>query len=174
MRGIYAGSYDPPTNGHRWMFEQGMKLFDKFFIAVGENAHKAYSFTLNERVEMIKELCIGHQNVEVVTIENKFLVKYAESVGANYIFRGIRNEGDYAYERGMRYVNSNINNDIQTIFMMSPRDLVEVSSSMVKGLVGADCWEEVIKQYVPEPVYKRMLKKFGHQRTRPRSLKKAL
>lgn len=161
MIGIYAGSYDPPTNGHLWMFKQGIRLFDKFFIAVGQNAHKTYSFSLAERVEMVKELCIDEKNVEVVTIENKYLVKYAESVNADYIFRGIRNEGDYTYERGMRYVNSNMNATIQTLFMMSPRNLVEVSSSLVKGLVGADGWEEIIKEYVPPTVSRRMLAKFG-------------
>jgi len=160
MIGIYAGSYDPPTNGHLWMFKQGVRLFDTFFIAVGENAHKQYSFTLEERVDMIEELCFDQKNVRVVTIENKLLVKYAESVNADYIFRGIRNEGDYTYERGMRYVNSNMNSTIQTLFMMSPRDLVEVSSSLVKGLVGADGWEEIIKEYVPPVVHRRMLEKF--------------
>jgi len=109
---------------------------------------------------MIEELCFDQKNVRVVTIENKFLVKYAESVNADYIFRGIRNEGDYTYERGMRYVNSNMNSTIQTLFMMSPRDLVEVSSSLVKGLVGADGWEEIIKEYVPPVVHRRMLEKF--------------
>ncbi len=160
MIGIYAGSYDPPTNGHLWMFKQGVRLFDTFFIAVGENAHKQYSFSLEERVAMIKELCVDHKNVHVVTIENKFLVKYAESINADYILRGIRNEGDYTYERGMRYVNSNMNTTIQTLFMMSPRNLVEVRSSLVKGLVGADGWEEIIKDYVPPGVHRRMLDKF--------------
>ncbi len=161
MTGIYAGSFDPPTNGHFWMFQQGLKLFDEFYIAVGENADKKYSFTLEERIDMLNELCIKNSNVKVVTLKNKYLVKYAETVGANYIFRGIRNEGDYTYERGMRYVNSNMNPKIQTIFMMSPRDLVEVSSSLVKGLVGSDGWQEVIEGYVPPTVHKRMLEKFS-------------
>ncbi|WP_028584335.1 pantetheine-phosphate adenylyltransferase [Desulfogranum mediterraneum] len=161
MIGIYAGSFDPPTNGHLWMFQQGIKLFDTFFIAVGKNAHKQYSFSLEERMDMIRELCIDQKNVEVVTLENKFLVKYAESINADYIFRGIRNEGDYTYERGMRYVNGNMNPSIQTLFMMSPRDLVEVSSSLVKGLVGADGWEEITENYVPEPVHRQLLKKYG-------------
>ncbi len=160
MIGIYAGSFDPPTNGHLWMFQRGLKLFDQFYIAVGENADKQYSFSLEERLDMLRELCINNSNVRIVTLGNKYLVKYAELVGADYIFRGIRNEGDYTYERGMRYVNSNMNAKIQTLFMMSPRDLVEVSSSLVKGLVGADGWQEIIREYVPPSVYKKMLKKF--------------
>ncbi len=162
MIGIYAGSFDPPTNGHIWMFQQGLKLFDKFYIAAGQNADKKYTFSLDERLEMLQELCITKANVEVVNLGNKYLVKYAEIIGADYIFRGIRNEGDYTYERGMRYVNSNMNSRIQTIFMMSPRDLVEVSSSLVKGLVGADDWQDVIREYVPPSVHKRMLIKFDH------------
>ena len=162
MKGIYAGSFDPPTNGHLWMIEQGAKLFCKFYVAIGQNSQKSYTFSLDERTEMLRELCAEFDNVEIVHFENKFLVKYAESIGVDYILRGIRNEKDYTYERGMRYVNSNMNNTIQTLFMMSPRFLVEVSSSLVKGLVGSDGWEQIVREYVPESVYFRMLDKFGN------------
>lgn len=161
MKGIYAGSYDPPTNGHMWMIEQGARLFTKFYVAIGQNSQKEYTFSLDERMQMLEELCTRHRNIEVVHFENKFLVKYAESIGVDYILRGIRNEKDYTYERGMRYVNSNMNNGIQTLFMMSPRQLVEVSSSLVKGLVGSDDWEIVVREYVPDTVYYKMLSKFG-------------
>lgn len=161
MKGIYAGSFDPPTYGHLWMIEQGAKMFNTFYVAVGQNSQKAYTFTLAERVDMLEDLCADFKNVEVVQFENKFLVKYAESMGVDYILRGIRNEKDYTYERGMRYVNNNINNTIQTVFMMSPRFLVEVSSSLVKGLVGSDDWEHIVREYVPESVFFKMLKKFG-------------
>lgn len=171
MKGIYAGSYDPPTNGHLWMIEQGSKLFSKFYIAVGENSQKEYTFSTDERIAMLQEICSAFKNVEVVQFENKFLVKYAESIGVDYILRGLRNEKDYTYERGMRYVNGNMNNTIQTLFMMSPRYLVEVSSSLVKGLVGSDGWEQVVHEYVPESVYHRMLKKFGNIQPRHTSRK---
>jgi pantetheine-phosphate adenylyltransferase len=161
MKGIYAGSYDPPTNGHMWMIEQGAKVFRKFYVAIGQNSQKEYTFALEERVDMLKELCAPFRNVEIVQFENKFLVKFAETIGVDYILRGIRNEKDYTYERGMRYVNSNMNGTIQTLFMMSPRNLVEVSSSLVKGLVGSDGWEQVIREYVPETVYFKMLAKFS-------------
>nr|WP_321468939.1 pantetheine-phosphate adenylyltransferase [uncultured Desulfobulbus sp.] len=161
MKGIYAGSYDPPTNGHVWMIEQGARLFSKFYVAVGQNSQKEYTFSLDERMQMLEEICAHHRNIEVVHFENKFLVKYAESIGVDYILRGIRNEKDYTYERGMRYVNSNMNNGIQTLFMMSPRQLVEVSSSLVKGLIGSEDWEMVVREYVPDIVYYKMLSKFG-------------
>jgi len=161
MKGIYAGSYDPPTNGHLWIIEQGARLFTKFYVAIGQNSQKEYCFSLDERMEMLEELCAGYDNVEVVHFENKFLVKYAESIGVDYILRGIRNEKDYTYERGMRYVNGNMTDTIQTLFMMSPRNLVEVSSSLIKGLVGSDDWEQVVREYVPDTVYYKMLYKFG-------------
>jgi pantetheine-phosphate adenylyltransferase len=167
MKGIYAGSYDPPTNGHLWMIEQGARLFNKFYVAVGQNSQKQYTFTLEERMQMLEEICARYRNIEVVHFENKFLVKYAESIGVDYILRGIRNEKDYTYERGMRYVNSNMSDGIQTLFMMSPRSLVEVSSSLVKGLVGSDDWEMVVREYVPETVYYKMLSKFGRLHLRP-------
>jgi pantetheine-phosphate adenylyltransferase len=175
MKGIYAGSYDPPTNGHLWMIEQGARLFSKFYVAVGQNSQKNYTFTLEERMQMLEEICCRHRNIEVVHFENKFLVKYAEKIGVDYILRGIRNEKDYTYERGMRYVNSNMNNGIQTLFMMSPRNLVEVSSSLVKGLVGSDDWELVVREYVPDIVYYKMLTKFGRlhlRQTRRRILER--
>lgn len=164
MKGIYAGSYDPPTNGHLWMIEQGSRLFREFYVAVGENSQKEYTFSLDERMDMLEEMCARFPNVNVVHFENKFLVKFAESIGVDYILRGIRNEKDYTYERGMRYVNCNMNKVIQTLFMMSPRELVEVSSSLVKGLVGSDDWEQVVREYVPESVYFRMLDKFHAMR----------
>lgn len=175
MKGIYAGSYDPPTNGHLWMIMQGARLFSKFYVAVGQNSQKEYSFTLDERIQMLEEMCACLKNVEVVHFENKFLVKYAESIGVDYILRGIRNEKDYTYERSMRYVNGNMTDTIQTLFMMSPRNLVEVSSSLVKGLVGSDDWEQVVREYVPDTVYYKMLSKFGAihlQHTRQRILEK--
>lgn len=151
--------------------QAGARLFTRFYVAVGQIPQKEYTFTLEERMQMLEEICSRYRNIEVVHFENKFLVKYAESVGADYILRGIRNEKDYTYERGMRYVNSNIGSGIQTLFMMSPRQLVEVSSSLVKGLVGSS-WELVVREYVPDIVYYKMLSKFGrlHLRTNRRRI----
>lgn len=160
MIGIYAGSYDPPTNGHVWMIEQGSRLFSKFYVAIGINSQKEYTFSIEERLLMLKDICKNYNNVYIVHFENKFLAKYAETLNVDYILRGIRNEKDYTYERGMRYVNSNMNQKIQTLFMMSPRNLVEVSSSLVKGLIGSDDWEQVVREYVPDIVYYKMIEKF--------------
>lgn len=159
MKGIYAGSFDPPTNGHLWMFDQGSKLFDEFVIAIGINAEKEYTFSIDERISMLKELTKNYANVEVVEYENQFLINYANSIGSDYILRGIRNENDYTYERGMRYINGDLNKNIQTLFLIPPRNLVEVSSSFVKGIIGPEGWEEIIKEYVPKSVFLKIIEK---------------
>ncbi|MEQ8189763.1 MAG: hypothetical protein ABRQ39_17475 [Candidatus Eremiobacterota bacterium] len=80
---------------------------------------------------------------------DSFLVRYVESIGANYILRGIRSENDYSFERVMRNINGDMNSDITTLFHIPPREIAEVSSSMVKGLIGPDDWRSVVKKYVP-------------------------
>jgi pantetheine-phosphate adenylyltransferase len=153
-KAIYAGSFDPPTNGHLWIIEEASKLFDKLVVAIGDNPEKKYTFNLNERLDLLKELTKRFTNVEVANFSNEFLVNYASRINANYIIRGIRNSNDYEYEKTMRYINSDLNQQISTIFLMPPRNHVEVSSSMVKGLVGSEGWEEVVIKYTPNVVVK--------------------
>ena len=162
-KGIYAGSFDPPTNGHLWMIEQGARLFDVLIVAIGTNPAKEYTFSLDERVEMLRNITKQYRNTTVDTFENQFLVNYAKSVGASCILRGIRSEGDYEYERVMRHINSDLDSSILTVFLMPPREIAEISSSFVKGLVGPKGWEKTIKKYVPETVYEKFLEKFRNQ-----------
>ena len=100
------------------------------------------------------------------SFENQFLVNYAESVQAAYILRGIRSESDYEYERAMRNINGDLNPNIVTIFLMPPREIAEISSSLVEGLVGPDGWEKIVEKYVPKPVYEKFLDKFKNERSR--------
>ncbi len=161
-RAVYAGSFDPLTLGHLWVIDQGRALFDELIVAIGINPDKRYRFPLAERLDMLREVTAGFANVRVDSYENLFLVHYAEQVGAQFILRGIRNEQDYGYEKGMRYVNSELDARIQTIFLIPPRELVEVSSSFVKGLVGPAGWEQVLAKYVPPAVYRRFVTGSGH------------
>ena len=94
-KGVYAGSFDPPTNGHLWMIEQGAKLFGEVIVTIGINPDKKYTFSLNERVEMLRNITKKCQNITVDSFQSQFLVNYAESVQAGYILRGIRSESDY-------------------------------------------------------------------------------
>ena len=153
-KAVYAGSFDPPTSGHVWMIERGARLFDHVVVAVAQNPEKAYTFPLEQRLGWLDEICRPFDNVEVADIQNRFLAKYAADVGAGHILRGIRDEEDYRYERGMRYINSDLNADLETVFMMPARGLGQVSSSFVKGMVGPDGWQEIVARYVPACVFR--------------------
>lgn len=156
-RAVYAGSFDPVTNGHLWMIEQGYELFDEMIVAIGVNPEKRSTFSVADREAMLRE-CTRHlPRLKVESFENQFLVNYARTMGANYILRGIRTASDYEFERTMRYVNADLVPSIDTIFLMPPREIAEVSSTMIKGLVGPQGWEGILKQYVPEPVYRRFI-----------------
>jgi len=155
-RAVYAGSFDPPTNGHVWMIDQGAQLFDELIIAVAKHPEKEYTFEIEERLAWLQEIADRHDNVKVASIQNEFLAHYAKRVDARFVIRGIRHEDDYQYERGMRYVNSDLNPDLTTVFLMPPRALCELSSSFVKGMIGPDGWESVVERYVPGSVFERL------------------
>ncbi|WP_255991172.1 pantetheine-phosphate adenylyltransferase [Chitinolyticbacter albus] len=156
-RGVYAGSFDPVTNGHVWMIEHGTRVFDEMIVAIGENPDKRYTFSVAERVAMLKETTAHLSNLRVEIFENRFLVDYAREENADFIVRGIREAADYEFERKMRYVNADLAPHIDTVFLMPPREIAEISSTMVKGLVGPSGWEKVVSQYVPQPVFERLV-----------------
>ena len=163
-RAVYAGSFDPITSGHLWMIEHGARLFDELVVAIGINPDKKYLFSLEERLMMLRDACKPFANVRVASFENLFLVHYAREVNAGFILRGIRNEVDYGYERGMRYINAELNNDVMTTFLMPPREYAEISSSFVKGLVGPAGWEQVVQKYVPAGVHAKFVERFSTKR----------
>lgn len=154
---VYAGSFDPLTVGHQWMIQEGARLFDFLIVAIGTNPDKRYSFTLENRLAMLRDSTKTLRNVKIDSFGNQFLISYARSVGATHILRGIRSESDYEYERVMRNINGDLGANITTVFLMPPRHIAEVSSSMVKGLIGPKGWEDIVREYVPKPVYKHLM-----------------
>ena len=154
--GVYAGSFDPLTVGHLWMIEQGVRLFDRLIVAVGVNPDKRYTFPLEERLDMLRESLKQYRTLLISSFSNRYLIDYAQSIGATHILRGVRSESDYEFERTMRNINGDLDSKICSVFLMPPRDIAEVSSSMVKGLVGPKGWQRVVRKYVPDPVYRRL------------------
>jgi pantetheine-phosphate adenylyltransferase len=155
---VYAGSFDPLTVGHLWMIEEGCRIFSKLRVAIGINPDKKYYFSLEERLEMLTASTRGFRNVSIGSFSNLYLVDYAQEIGATHILRGIRSQADFEFERTMRNINGDFDPGITTVFLMPPRDIAEVSSSMVKGLMGPQGWERIVKRYVPGAVYQRLLK----------------
>lgn len=152
-KAVYAGSFDPITLGHLWIIQQAAPLFDELVVAVGVNPDKKASFTIDQRLDFIRESTVGVPRCVVASFANKYLVDYAVEVGASYIIRGIRNESDFTYERAMRHINSDLRPEVLTVFLMPPREIAELSSSMVKGMVGPAGWELIVQRSVPPCVF---------------------
>lgn len=150
---VYAGSFDPPTNGHLWMIRQGLELFERLVVAIGDNPSKRYTFSVDERLGLLRASVPSCERLNITHFDNRYLVDYANEVGAQFILRGIRSPGDYEYERVMRHINGDMAPEINTVFLMPPRDKAELSSSMVMGLIGPEGWKEQVQRYVPSPVF---------------------
>jgi len=155
--GVYAGSFDPLTVGHQWMIQEGVRLFEHLIVAVGINPDKRNTFSLEDRLAMLRESCRQFSNVEVASFSNLYLIDYAKSVSATHILRGIRSASDYEFERTMRNINGDLDPKICIVFLIPPRDIAEVSSSMVKGMIGPTGWRRIVRKYVPAPVYRQLL-----------------
>ena len=166
-KAIYAASFDPVTNGHLWMIEQDARLFEELVVAIGTNPEKRYTFSTPERLAFLRAATAPYRNVTVAAFDNQFLVKYARAIQVSYMIRGIRTEGDYEFERRMRYLNSDLDPDITTIFFIPPREIAEISSSTIKGLVGPEGWEAVVARYVPAVVYHALIERFGASKNTP-------
>lgn len=160
-KAVYAGSFDPITNGHLWMIQQGADMFDELVVAIGVNPDKKYTFSLDERLRLLRESVPGIARVTVDQFENQFLVNYARRIGARFVLRGIRDTRDFEFERGMRHINQDLQPEIATVFLMPPRAISEVSSSLVKGLIGPEGWADMVKGYVPPAVFEAIQKRYG-------------
>lgn len=156
---VYAGSFDPPTNGHLWMIQRGLEMFERLIVAIGSNPSKSYTFSVDERLELLRASIPSAERLTIAHFDNRYLVHYAREQDAKFILRGIRGPNDYEYERVMRHVNADLAPAITTIFLMPPRDMAEVSSSMVMGLVGPVGWEDQVRRYVPAPVFEALEKR---------------
>ena len=131
---IYPGSFDPFTNGHNDILNRSLKIFDKVTIAVVKNSSKNYFFSLEERVEMINELFVGHENIECIGLDSKLTVDLADELEAKAIIRGLRAVSDFEYEFQIASINRSQNSVVESVFFTPDEKLSFISSSMVKEL----------------------------------------
>ena len=143
---IYPGSFDPITNGHLDIIQRGCNIFDKVIVAVLINIDKKGLFTIGERVELIKKATAHLENVEVVSF-NGLLVDLAKEYNARVILKGL---SDFEYELQMALMNSKLDPDIETLFMMTSIEYSYLSSSSVKqvGKFGGDISGLVPKEII--------------------------
>ena len=157
--GIYGASLDPLTNGHMHVIEAGAQMFDHLVVGIAVNPAKKYMYPVEKRVDITRQSLSHLDNVKVEVLGNEFLVNFALRIASEHmllkgvwLLRGIRNATDLEYETTMQSVNRDIAPRIDTAFVVCPPELAKVSSSMVKGLVGPNGWENLVRKYVPGPV----------------------
>ena len=152
---IYPGSFDPVTNGHLDIITRGSKVFDKLIVGVLVNVDKVGLFPIEERVELIKRVTKHLENVEVVSF-NGLLVELAKKNNARVILKGLRAVSDFEYEFQMALMNSQLDSDVETLFMTTSAANSFLSSSSVKqvakfggkinGLVPDEIVDDVIRK----------------------------
>lgn len=133
---ICPGSFDPVTKGHMDIIERASKLFDRVIVAVLVNAQKNPSFTIDERIQLLKETTGHLENVEIDTFDG-LLVDYAKLKGACAVVKGLRAVTDFEYEFQMSMINKKLCPEIETIFLNTSQEYMYLSSSVVKQIASA-------------------------------------
>jgi pantetheine-phosphate adenylyltransferase len=128
---VYPGSFDPLTNGHVDIIERGKRLFDKIVVAILVNVEKSPLFSMQERVDILREVFKGQSNVEVDTFEG-LLVDYVARRKADVIVRGLRAVSDFETEFQMALMNRRLSPNIETVFMMPAEKYTYISSRLIK------------------------------------------
>ncbi|MEA3247590.1 MAG: pantetheine-phosphate adenylyltransferase [Gemmatimonadota bacterium] len=130
---LYAGSFDPITNGHTDLIRRSLGFVDRLVVAVAHNASKQPLFTTSERVDLIRATMAGEPRVEVRQFEG-LLVEFARAEGIRMIIRGLRAVSDFEYEYQMALMNRHLGAEIETVFMIPSLDTTHVSSSLVREI----------------------------------------
>ena len=142
---IYPGSFDPFTNGHLDIVQRAAKLFDQVIVAVAKNEGKNPLFSVEERLDLVRQSIKGQQNVSAEAFEG-LLVEYVEKRGGQAVIRGLRAVSDFEFEFQLALMNRKLNEHVETIFMMPKDTYTFLSSRLVKEIarLGGD-----VSSFVP-------------------------
>lgn len=153
---IYPGSFDPITNGHLDIIERATNIFDKVFVAIAQNIVKDPLFTVEERLQQIKDSTNHNKNIEAEYFSG-LLVDYASSKKAQSIIRGLRAVSDFEYEFQMALMNRKLREDLETVFLMSNEKYTYLNSTIVKEIA---CHGGDVSNFVPAKIEKQLRQKF--------------
>jgi pantetheine-phosphate adenylyltransferase len=154
---VYPGSFDPITYGHLDIIKRAVKIFDKVIVAVARNYDKQSLFTPQEKVEMIKEAVKDYPTVSVDSFEG-LLMEYMKKATATVALRGLRATSDFEYEYHMAAMNRSLNDEIDTLFMMTSRDYFFVSSRTIREVASLG---GSVNEFVPDNVAQKLNEKFS-------------
>ncbi len=160
--GVYPGTFDPITNGHMDVIRRGARILDRLVIGVAVNAGKGPLFSLDERVEMVRDevAALSDPNIGVIEVKpfNSLLMHFAETEKAQCILRGLRAVSDFDYEFQMAGMNARLNPDIEIVFLMASERHQFIASRLVKEIaaLGGD-----ITSFVSPAIARRVNDRYG-------------
>lgn len=159
MKALYAGSFDPFTNGHLDIVRRASRLFEEVVVAIGFNEAKTntYMFSPRDREDMVRISCAEFDNVKVISYSG-LLMQVAEEEGADVLLRGVRSEKDREYEGTLFEVHRMWNPDIETLFMFPDPSVSKLSSTFVKQVAAYEGSEPRLAMMVPPPVLSRLVR----------------
>jgi len=131
---VFPGSFDPITIGHVSLIRRAMPLFDKIVIGIGVNTSKNKLFPLAQRVEWINRVFVDEDKIEVQEFDG-LTVDFCRKIGAKHIIRGLRNASDFDYEKTIAQLNHELNDEIETVFLMSRPRYSHISSTIVREII---------------------------------------
>lgn len=135
-KAVFPGSFDPFTLGHLDIVSRAMPLFDEIVIAIGINADKKYMFTLDERLNFIRDTFQDNPKIKVATYHG-LTALYCNEIGAKFILRGLRNTTDYNFEQSIAQTNLKIA-EVESIFLLSTPEVSNISSTIVRDIMRYD------------------------------------
>lgn len=132
-KAIFPGSFDPITLGHYDIIKRSLPLFDEIVVAIGVNADKKYMFTLEERIQFIKDSFANEPKVSVISYEG-LTIDLCRKVKADFILRGLRNPADFEFEKAIAHTNRRLSK-IETVFLLTAAKTSYISSSIVRDVI---------------------------------------
>ena len=146
-KAVFPGSFDPITLGHVDLIYRGLEIFDEIIIAIGVNADKKQLFSLEDKIQQIKNTFKNEPRIKVTSYKG-LTVDFCKSVNSKYMLRGLRNSSDFNYEQSIAQTNSSLSS-IESVFLISSPQLIHISSTIVRDIIrnGGD-----YKSLVPESV----------------------
>jgi len=145
---LFPGSFDPITLGHVDIIERAVPLFDEIRIAVGTNSAKNYLFSLEQRVQWIKETFAHEPKITVITYEG-LTVDFAQTQGVQFLLRGLRNPADFEFEKAIAQANREMVPNLETVFLLTSARYAYISSSIVREVFNHS---GDFKKFVPNTV----------------------
>lgn len=145
---IFPGSFSPFTIGHQSIVDRALPLFDKIIISIGINSEKNQYFSIEERLQWIKDVYGNNPKIEIKFYEG-LTVDFCKKENANYILRGLRDSHDFKFEKGIAQMNKDLNKEIETIFIITPPEISHISSSIIRDIIknGGD-----VSKFIPKEI----------------------